>query len=173
MITKYFIQRKIRKLSAKSPHRPHHSLSWDKVHSLLILYNRPDHEKIQKILDTLRKENKEVYTCVFLPAKTASPSKDKHVIPMHEKDDISLWGFPKKAVREKILVVKADILIDLTRPDCLQLHYAALLHACAFKVGIIYPEKEWYDLGLSLTDKKDVQYSFEQILFYLRSIRSK
>lgn len=43
----------------------------------------------------------------------------------------------------------------------------------AFKVGIKYPGQEWYDLGLTVTDKDDIQYLFGQILFYLRSIRAK
>ena len=69
--------------------------------------------------------------------------------------------------------LKADILIDITRPGCYALQYIALRHPSAFKVGIKYPGQEWYDLGLTVTDKDDIQYLFGQILFYLRSIRAK
>lgn len=56
---------------------------------------------------------------------------------------------------------------------CYALQYIALRHPSAFKVGIKYPGQEWYDLGLTVTDKDDIQYLFGQILFYLRSIRAK
>ena len=59
------------------------------------------------------------------------------------------------------------------RPGCYALQYIALRHPSAFKVGIKYPGQEWYDLGLTVTDKDDIQYLFGQILFYLRSIRAK
>ena len=174
MITNYFIKRKIRSLAIQSPHRPHHSISWDKAHSILIFYTIKDHESIKKILNDLRREKKEVHTCVYVPTKDTLPSStDKRTILILEKKDVNIWGFPSKNTKAKLKAIQADILIDLSHPDCLALQYAALLHACTFKVGINYTGQAWYDLGLSLTDKKDISYLFEQILYYLRSIRSK
>ena len=98
---------------------------------------------------------------------------DDSNIPVHIKNDLNAWGFPSDSVLEKVGALKADILIDITRPGCYALQYIALRHPSAFKVGIKYPGQEWYDLGLTVTDKDDIQYLFGQILFYLRSIRAK
>ena len=145
MFTNYFIKKKIQALVSDAAKRPHRSLSLDEARSLLVLYNIEDHEDVMRALEPLRKAKK----------------------------DIKTWGFPSDSVLEKVGALKADILIDITRPGCYALQYIALRHPSAFKVGIKYPGQEWYDLGLTVTDKDDIQYLFGQILFYLRSIRAK
>ena len=150
MFTNYFIKKKIQALVSDAAKRPHRSLSLDEARSLLVLYNIEDHEDVMRALEPLRKAKKDIKTCVYVP-----------------------WGFPSDSVLEKVGALKADILIDITRPGCYALQYIALRHPSAFKVGIKYPGQEWYDLGLTVTDKDDIQYLFGQILFYLRSIRAK
>ena len=46
---------------------------------------------------------------------------------------------PSDSVLKKVGALKADILIDITRPGCYALQYIALRHPSAFKVGIKYP----------------------------------
>ena len=145
MFTNYFIKKKIQALVSDAGGRPHRSLSLDEARSLLVLYNIEDHEDVMRALEPLRKA----------------------------KNDLNAWGFPSDSVLKKVGALKADILIDITRPGCYALQYIALRHPSAFKVGIKYPGQEWYDLGLTVTDKDDIQYLFGQILFYLRSIRAK
>lgn len=159
MFTNYFIKKKIQALVSDAGGRPHRSLSLDEARSLLVLYNIEDHEDIK--------------TCVYVPSGGADIPFDDSNIPVHIKNDLNAWGFPSDSVLEKVGALKADILIDITRPGCYALQYIALRHPSAFKVGIKYPGQEWYDLGLTVTDKDDIQYLFGQILFYLRSIRAK
>ena len=151
MFTNYFIKKKIQALVSDAGGRPHRSLSLDEARSLLVLYNIEDHEDVMR----------------------ADIPFDDSNIPVHIKNDLNAWGFPSDSVLEKVGALKADILIDITRPGCYALQYIALRHPSAFKVGIKYPGQEWYDLGLTVTDKDDIQYLFGQILFYLRSIRAK
>ena len=151
MFTNYFIKKKIQALVSDAGGRPHRSLSLDEARSLLVLYNIEDHEDVMRALEPLRKAKKDIKTCVYVPSGGADIPFDDSNIPVHSKSDLNAWGFPSDSV----------------------LQYIALRHPSAFKVGIKYPGQEWYDLGLTVTDKDDIQYLFGQILFYLRSIRAK
>jgi len=173
MFTNYFIKKKIQALVSDAGGRPRRSLSLDEARSLLVLYNMEDHEDVMRALEPLRKAKKDIKTCVYVPSGGADIPFDDSNIPVHSKSDLNAWGFPSDSVLEKVGALKADILIDITRPGCYALQYIALRHPSAFKVGIKYPGQEWYDLGLTVTDKDDIQYLFGQILFYLRSIRAK
>lgn len=173
MFTNYFIKKKIQALASGAIDRPHRSLSLDEARSLLVLYNIEDHEDVMRALEPLRKAKKDIKTCVYVPSGGADIPFDDSNIPIYSKSDLNAWGFPSDSVLEKVSALKADILIDITRLGCYALQYIALRHPSAFKVGIKYPGQEWYDLGLTVTDKDDIQYLFGQILFYLRSIRAK
>lgn len=173
MFTNYFIKKKIQALASEASTRPHRSLSLDEARSILVLYNLEDHEEVMSTLEPLREAGKEIKTCVYVPSKGADVVSDESNVPIRSKSDLNAWGFPSDNVVERVGALEADILIDITRPGCYASQYVALLHPCAFKVGIKYPDQEWYDLGLTVTDKDDIQYLFGQILFYLRSIRAK
>ena len=77
------------------------------------------------------------------------------------------------AVVERFRTIKADILIDLTRPDCYPMQYLMLQHPCGFKVGVKHADIDLYDLSISVTEREDIKHLFEHILFYLQAIRSK
>lgn len=173
MFTNYFIKKKIQSLAEEATKRPHRSISLDEARSLLIFYNVEDHKHVMKALEPLRKAKKDIKTCVYVSTKGDEiPFDDTHV-PVQVKKDMNAWGFPSDNVLNKVLAMKADILIDITRPEAYASQIIALQHPCTFKVGIKYPGQEWYDLGLAVTDKEDIEYLFGQILFYLRSIGTK
>lgn len=173
MFTDYFIKKKLQTLTAEAANRVHRSVSLDEARSLLVLYNESDHKTVVKALEPLRKEKKKIMTCVFIRSKESDIPFDDANIPVHSKTDLNAWGFPSDSIVNKVSALKADILIDITQPGCFAMQYVALLHPCTFKAGIKYPGQEWYDLGLTVTDKDDIQYLFGQILFYLHSIRAK
>ena len=173
MFTNYFIKKKIQALVSDAGGRPRRSLPWMRhvrFWSCIIWRITRD---AMRALEPLRKAKKDIKTCVYVPSEGADIPFDDSNIPVHIKNDLNAWGFPSDSVLKKVGALKADILIDITRPGCYALQYIALRHPSAFKVGIKYPGQEWYDLGLSVTDKDDIQYLFGQILFYLRSIRAK
>ena len=89
-----------------------------------------------------------------------------------EKKLLSAWGFPSEEVVSQLASIPVDLLIDLTQPGCYPMQYVALRHPSTFKVGVKYPEQEWYDMGLLVAERNDIAYLFEQILFYLRTIHA-
>ena len=172
-LTGYFIKKKIQALIQEASQRECRSVSLAEARSLLILYNAEDHQAVMKLLQPLRKEKKEINTCVYLSEKSAELQATGSTVLVHAKGDLNAWCFPSDKIVEEVKKMKADILIDLTRPSCYALQYIALQHPSKFKVGIKYPEQNWYDLALSITDKDEIEYLFQQILFYLRSMGSK
>ena len=86
---------------------------------------------------------------------------------------MNVWQVPSDVVLERFKTVKADILIDLTRPDCYPMQYLMLQHPCRFKVGVKHADIDLYDLSISVTEREDIKHLFEHILFYLQAIRSK
>lgn len=169
MFTNYFIKKKVQALAAQTANRSHHSISLNEARSLLVLYNDEDRNEVNIALDPLR-EQMDIHTCVYIPSKTSDAIPDDKTVPVYSKDSLNAWGFPSETLLDKTSAINADILIDITRPGCFALQYIALKHPCTFKVGIKYQGQEWYDLALAITDNNDIQFLFEQIVYYLRSI---
>lgn len=77
------------------------------------------------------------------------------------------------ATERKFCACDADILIDLTRPGNYVMQYLLLKHPAPFKVGAKNGGPDLYDLTVAVTENTDMRYVFEQIVFYLRTIRFK
>ena len=169
MITSYFIRKKIRKLAAEERQKSRRSLPFDQVKSVLVLYNAVDHEALREGFKSLKAAHKQVQTCLFVASETLAEEVKKSVIVVEQKA-LSTWGFPSEEVVNRLSTVKADLLIDLTRPGCYPMQYMALRHPSTFKAGLKYPGQEWYDMGLLVAERNDIAYLFEQILFYLHTI---
>ena len=169
MITSYFIKKKVQILAAAERQRSHRSLPFEQVKSILILYNAADHEALQEGIERLKAAHKQVQTCLFVASETLAEEEKNSVIVVEQRA-LSAWGFPSEEVVNRLSTVKADLLIDLTRPGCYPMQYMALRHPSTFKVGLKYPGQEWYDMGLLVAERNDIAYLFEQILFYLHTI---
>lgn len=173
MFTNYFIKKKIEALVSQTSNRESRSISIDEASSILLFYDFEDLKSVRNLIEPLVKAGKNITSCVYIRSRNVKLPTFDSFIPIGLKGDLNAWGFPSEAIIEKVNSIKADILIDITRPACYPLEYLAVSHKCKFKVGVKYPDQEWYDLSVSVTDKDDIEYLFGQILFYLRSIRSK
>ena len=171
MITSYFIRKKIRKLAAEERQKSRRSLPFDQVKSVLVLYNAVDHEALREGFKMLKAAHKQLHTCLFVESEALAEEVKKSASVV-EKKLLSAWGFPSEEVVSQLASIPVDLLIDLTQPGCYPMQYVALRHPSTFKVGVKYPEQEWYDMGLLVAERNDIAYLFEQILFYLRTIHA-
>ena len=169
-LTNYFIKKKVQSLASGAAGRKHEFCALEDAGHILVLYQANDRELVEPCLDVLHKKNKKVQACVYV---TGDPEADASCIPVHAKKDVNVWQVPSDVVLERFKTVKADILIDLTRPDCYPMQYLMLQHPCRFKVGVKHADIDLYDLSISVTEREDIKHLFEQILFYLQAIRSK
>lgn len=171
MITNYFIKKSVKKWASEENRGARCSVPFSQVKSVLVLYNKEDQEALRKGLDTLKAEGKALYQCIYVDNK-AQKIEEKSGVLFVDKQSLSRWGFPSEELVSQVAAVAVDLLIDLTRPSCYAMQYVALRHPATFKVGIKYPEQEWYDLGVVRTEESDIAFLFDQILFYLRAMHA-
>lgn len=171
-LTNYFIKKKVQSLAFGAASRKHGFCSLEDAGHILVLYQADDHELVEPCLEVLRKKNKKVQTCVYVSGDPL-PEMVAPYTPIHATKDVNTWQVPTDAVLEQFKTIKADILIDLTRPDCYPMQYLMLQHPCGFKVGVKNAGIDLYDLSISVTEREDIKHLFEHILFYLQAIRSK
>ena len=156
-LTDYFIKKKVQSLAFGAACRKHESRALEDVSHILVLYQANDHELAESCLNVLRRKNKWVQACVYVSGES-TPEMNASYVQIHAGKDVNIWQVPFRSVLDRFKAIKADLLIDLTPPDCYPMQYL-MLHL--------------YDLSISVTEREDIKYLFGHILFYLEAIRSK
>lgn len=171
-LTHYFIKKKVQYLASKASTRKHRFCTLKEANHILALFHVNDLAVVEPCLETLRMLHKKVSACVYVPGDTVPQMNDSYKV-IHVKKDLDAWYSPKETVVNECKAMKADILIDLTRPGCYPMQYLMLQHPCQFKVGVKHESMDLYDLAISITERGDINHLFGHILFYLQTIRSK
>lgn len=169
IISKYFIKRKINDLACNR-HRIRRFKSWSEVNRVMVFYHTAESETVVKCIDTLEKMGKTVFLCSYGSAVPENKEGNLHIQP---QKDVSWWGYPQESVLKTLNDFKPDMLIDLTQKQCCVLQYLFLKCNCDFKTGIKKENQKLYDFAISMTESTDINYLFNQIIFYLQTIRSK
>lgn len=176
-------------------------VDYNKAKTILLLFESDYIEKnrfIRKIINQLTSDGKKVSAWGFLDKKMTSTA----ILPTFrilDRSTIDWFERPKAPFLRELSENEYDMLIDLTLQDILPLQYVCLYANAAFKIGIngrmdnifdfriIIPKPEpdelmsehdqenqieFKDLNETLFHT-DQQFLFEQIIHYLKSIRSK
>lgn len=171
-LTNYFIRRKVKALAGQVQSRKRCFRSLADARNILVLYHADDQDIVEPCLKTLRALNKKVNVCMYVSGGTVLEEGPSQML-VNAITDLDMWYIPSDAVCKKFNLQEADILIDLTRGGNYAMHYLLLNHPCSFRVGARNRDLDMYDLTISMTNGDDIKYLFEQILFYLQTIRSK
>ena len=67
-LTNYFIKKKVQSLASGAAGRKHEFCALEDAGHILVLYQANDRELVEPCLDVLRKKNKKVQACVYVPA---------------------------------------------------------------------------------------------------------
>ncbi|MDR2969950.1 MAG: hypothetical protein LBV32_10170 [Tannerellaceae bacterium] len=153
--TDFFIKRAVGKLAKVSGKRKRCFRSLQDARDIVVFYEAKDSEQVEPGLNALRALQKNVHPCVYSAGQE------------------NARGFPIPEIANRINALRADILIDLTGGDCYPMKYLLLQHPSRFKAGIKTDGKDLYDFSISATGREELPYLFEQIIFYLQTIRSK
>lgn len=173
ILTNYFIKKKVQELAAGLPERKRGFSTLKEAHRILVLYQAKDQEAVAPGLERLRGMHKQVVACLSVADHTSCQALPADCHTLDVKKDLTIWGIPKEDKCKEIKEIKADIVINLCDPDHYAMQYIMLQHDCSFTAGIKQGGTDLYDLSILVTDRDDIKYLFEQILFYLQSIRSK
>ncbi len=169
----FLIRRKVGKMAAVSVDRPHASIPLEKSENMLLLCVDKDREEMENALNDFRKRYRgKIHTCIYVDRKK-DPDTGSMIVNALKCRNLS--GFPRSEIIKQFQEIPADILVDLTPPDCYLMKYLMLLHPCNFKAGVQLQDMKnnGYDLTVSVTANDNIREIIEHLLFYLRAIRSK
>lgn len=175
ILSKQFLNKKIRKLSEESAARVHCYRSLNDVKYILVICEAKDWKTVASCVETLKAMGKTVHVCVYTQKQEDTPIWDYAYLLVEAGKDINLWGFPHKSIRNQLNGLSVDLLIDLTSGKVPVMRYLMLQQPATFKVGAKRPsEEDMYDLSIVMKgDAFDIPFLFGQILIYLQAIRSK
>lgn len=171
--TNFVIKRKLKKLAGQNLDRMNTFCTLDDAKSILLFVHSRDLSQAESYITQLKEKGKSVFVIVYLPEKDKREDVYFYDQIVSVKEDLNFWGVPSKEAVDKVSAYKADILIDITRPYCYAMKYLVFANSSLFKVGVKWEDTDTYDFSLAVTDNSNIPYLFEQILFYLQTIRSK
>jgi hypothetical protein len=175
ILTKRFINKKIRMLSKAAALRTHCYRSLNDVKYVLLLCEAKDWKMTEPCINRLKEMGKTVHVCVYIQKHDETPIWDYAYLLVEAGSDVDLWGFPKKNIRNQLNGLSVDLLLDFTNREQTVMRYLVLQHPAAFKVGAKYEmDADAYDLSIVMKDNlRDIPFLFGQVLNYLQAIRSK
>jgi hypothetical protein len=161
----YFIKRKIKAMLAQP--RETRSVSINEARKVLILAEAAD---VVAISDYITSQSP-------LKDKTTICAQGANVPEGVEKVDAKLetnssW-IPNEALVKRFDTIEADIIIDLSAPNDYVMKYLMVNSGVGLRVGVTVEEWNLYDLSVSMTESTETIEKLKQILFYLKSVRSK
>ena len=175
ILTKYFLNRKIKALSKSASIRPHCYRSLNDIRHVLIMCEAKDWKAIQPCIQAFKKMGKSVHVCVYTRKTDETPIWDYAYLLVEAEKDIDLWGFPDKNIRSQLNGLSVDMLLDLTSGELPAMNYLMLQQPASFKVGgKRSSEEDLHDFSIIMKEgMHDIPFLFGQIINYLQAIRSK
>ena len=174
ILTNYFLNKEIRKLTGKESGRPHQYRSMDDIKKVLFICNAKDWNTGRHCVEQLKSMNKTVSTAIYAPTEKEVPTWYSNYLLLRADKDVDLWGFPDKSIQKQFSHLPADLLLDFSGEQSSAMYYLVLQHPSTFKAGIKRSENSVYDFSIiPPKDKDDFQFLFDQLLNYLKAITSK
>ncbi len=164
---------------SKTKQREKRFVNYDKAKDILIIFqsNKNNDAVITEIINTLKKDKKNVDAWGYLPARTEIRNNSSE-IKLFNKKSINIFQKPSKDIINKIKPVKYDLLIDLSLHSSIPLMYLTLYADAAMKTGSKVRNPSLYDFIIEINhtniqpeESLDEKILFDKIIFYLKSIQ--
>ena len=158
---------------SKQPKREVKWEQWNNVRNILVLYESDWTERnvvIKQLRDSMLLEDKDVTIWGFVDKRDITSL----ILPQSRilgARDLTLYGAPKQEVIEELQKRYYDLLIDLTQHPSLPLKYLSLYTRASLKIGLQLGEGI-HDFMVSMPAEEDPKHLFEQMKYYLSTIRS-
>ncbi len=145
--------------------------TYREVSRVLVLFNIENLDEAQALVKLLEKDGKQV-KAFSLDKRKVDYSFLPHAFSIWDKSDLTAFSVPLKEKLAEVEDFKADTLIDMSiRP----LTWQALLHCYTtadYRVGFSCQDSAHFDLLLTTGQDKSLAFFLDQLLFYLKSIRT-
>lgn len=151
-------------------------LEYEKIQRVVLFFNREHLEAVIPVIQALETDGKQVFALCLDDFKV---KPEQASAPMHpsihqwKKADLTFFSVPKKERINELKAFEADTLIDLTLKPSL-VHDLMYYHTQAtYRVGLSRQDPSKFDLLLAVDDQHDAPFFFSQLLFYLKSLRTR
>ncbi len=147
--------------------------TYSKIESVVLLYESEWQERnpaIRTLVRRLQEDDKHVVAWGYCAKHDVlSPNlPDSRIFGLK---DFNIFGAPKQSVIDDLQRRQFDVLIDLSTQPILAMRYLAMYTSAAFKIGA-RAEDILYDMLLEVPQGSTEEYSFSQIMHYLKLIQS-
>lgn len=157
----------------KQPKRQKRFPHYNEVRNVLILFESDIMERnieVKAIRDQLMEQDKDVVLLGYADKKEVSSP----ILPQSRilgQQDFNLIGKPRPELVAALQKRHYDLLIDLTQTDKCPMRYIAMYSVADFKCGI-YREHSTADLMIQTPPQNSPAFLYEQIIYYLKRIKS-
>ena len=168
----FIVKRRIKK-DLRYVARAKRFLNLDEIKSAMVFFLPEQHDEANAFIERLREMGKQVTGWTYRAKKNKDMYPEiKHRI-FEEKEDFDWTGEPWADTIDELYSAPCDVMIDLTTTVCYPLIYLFVQRESVFKVGISKNfEPGLYDLTITRTKKGNTSFFAEQVIFYLKRIRS-
>lgn len=170
---KKIIRNKLLSERRKKNKRKKELIHLEKAQSFGIVFkitNEEEFTQVKNFLGQLADLGKKVYAIAYCPQKEVPQAFLLHQgINVFSKKETTWLSIPKALFVEEFIQKETDVLIDLNFEPCFEIKWIVELSMAKMKVGLAGDANAAYDLMLE-TDKKDIDYYTQYILYYLNMI---
>jgi hypothetical protein len=157
-------------------------ITYGKAKTICLLFESPGmdiHPELVELVEKIKGDGKEITAWGFVPIKQMV-EYDYQGYNLFSKKEIDFFGRPRRDFFKNLYGQKFDVLIDLSQNNTLVMAYLSINISAKFKTGIKKDEGCVFDFMLDIenipqknTGNSPVEkYLLEQIIFYLKEIRS-
>jgi len=168
---KIFLKRKINKLT-KDFVRVKKFREYHTIRDVIVFFNIENLSDVVTFIDKLTKDGKNVTAYSFDKSKNSD-----HQLPEYyhilTKKSLNFDCTPKIEVLAAFTQHQADTLIDLTINPSLILKYLFLNSSADYRIGFNRDKATLYDLLIEYNQEQEFPFFLEQMLFYMKSLRTK
>jgi len=167
----FFLNNRIKKLSKK--HSRYKTFrEYKDIRKITLLFDMENLPVVETFIKTLMDDGKQVIAHSFVMKKTAYPQLSE-TFHIWNKENLDFWQIPQSADIKAFKASKPDTLIDLTNGKSPVLRYLFLNSSAAFRVGFNDENAQLYDLLIERNKEQDFSFFVNQMLFYMKSLRTK
>lgn len=175
LLRKKYINLIITKLKKQSKSQARVFKNYEDINNVLLLADVADvsiYEHIKSIKNKFAKDGKRVGTVLFVWDKTTSEFFAKSsTVKVITEDNFSWNGKPDDVVDRDLKGY--DLLINLNEGESIFIDYLTLLADVGLKAGSANNDQTLLDFMVDMGNSHDIEFLADQIIFYLRTIKSK
>jgi hypothetical protein len=142
------------------------------IRKIVLLFDMEDLPVVEAFVKTLLSEKKQVSAYSFDSKKTIYPQLPDY-FKIWNKNKLDFWGIPHSSDISAFKADVSDTLIDLTKGSSPILQYLSQSSSASFRVGFNLESSKLYDLLIERNQDQDFPFFVDQLLFYMKSLRTK